>query len=202
MLIVQQISKVFRCFDESLNVYLDKCLDIISTLDYFSIAHISRQDNWNANELAQQASGYHIDRGVFHISYEPMSVLANVDKAGLKPIDSATNEGSSAGEYEDWRRPIVEYLKDPSKRADMAVRRIAFKYVLMDDDLYRRTADGILLKCLDEDQARVAMGEVHEGICGTHQSAHKMKWLLRCAGFYWPTMINACFRYYKGCEAC
>jgi hypothetical protein len=36
------------------------------------------------------------------------------------------------------------------------------------------------------------MGEVHEGICGTHQSAHKMKWLLCRAGFYWLTMINDC----------
>ena len=46
------------------------------------------------------------------------------------------------------------------------------------------------------------MGEVHEGICGTHQSAPKMKWLLRRAGFYWPTMMANCFRYYKGCEEC
>jgi hypothetical protein len=49
---------------------------------------------------------------------------------------------------------------------------------------------------------KIAMGEVHEDICGTHQSAHKMKWLLRHAGFYWPTMISDCFRYYKGCESC
>jgi hypothetical protein len=48
----------------------------------------------------------------------------------------------------------------------------------------------------------VAIGEVHEGICGTHQSAHKMKWLLHRAGFCWLTMINDCFRYYKGCESC
>jgi hypothetical protein len=46
------------------------------------------------------------------------------------------------------------------------------------------------------------MGEVHEGICGTHQSTHKLKWLLRRAGFYWPTMLNDCLRYYKGCESC
>jgi hypothetical protein len=46
------------------------------------------------------------------------------------------------------------------------------------------------------------MGEVHEGICGIHQLAHKMKLLLRCAGFYWPTMINDCFRYYKGYKSC
>jgi hypothetical protein len=42
---------------------------------------------------------------------------------------------------------------------------------------------------LDQDQAKIAMGAAHEGICGTHQSALKMKWLLRRAGFYWPAMI-------------
>jgi hypothetical protein len=57
-------------------------------------------------------------------------------------------------------------------------------------------------KCLDHDQVKIVMGEVHEGICGTHQSVPKMKWLLRRAGFYWPTMIADCFRYYKGCEKC
>jgi hypothetical protein len=59
-----------------------------------------------------------------------------------------------------------------------------------------------LLKCLGVDQSKIAMGEVHEGICGTHQLAHKMKWLLRRVGFYWPTTLNDCFRYYKGCESC
>src|SRR6185437_4971807 len=48
------------------------------------------------------------------------------------------------------------------------------------------------------DQAKVAMGEVHKGIFGTHQSAPKMKWLLRRAGFYWPSMISDCFKYYMG----
>ena len=38
--------------------------------------------------------------------------------------------------------------------------------------------------------------------CGTHQSAPKMKWLLRRADFYWPTMMADCFCYYKGCEEC
>ena len=60
--------------------------------------------------------------------------------------------------------------------------------------------DGVLLKCLDSDEARIAMGEVHEGICGMHQSAGKMKWLLKRASFYWPAMLNDCFMYYKGCE--
>ena len=105
-------------------------------------------------------------------------------------------------EHQDWRPPIVSYLKDSGRGAEKNIRHIAFKYVLIDDELYCRTAEDVLRKCLDSDQARVAMGEVHKGICGTHQSAPKMKWLLRRAGFYWPTMMVDCFRYYKGCEEC
>ena len=75
------------------------------------------------------------------------------------------------------------YLEDPGRGAEMNIRCAAFKYVLIDDELYRRTAEDLLLKCLDLDQARVDMGEVHEGICGTHQSAPKIKWLLRRASF-------------------
>jgi hypothetical protein len=48
----------------------------------------------------------------------------------------------------------------------------------MSDELYRRMVNDILLKCLGPDDAILAMAEVHEGICGTHQSAPKMKWLL------------------------
>jgi hypothetical protein len=102
----------------------------------------------------------------------------------------------------DWRTPLLAYLRDPSAKVDKSVWQSAFKYVLHNDELYWRTAEDFLLKCLDSDQARVAMGEVHEGICGTHQSALKMKWLLRRTGFYWPTMMADCFRYYKGCEEC
>jgi hypothetical protein len=73
---------------------------------------------------------------------------------------------------------------------------------MLDNTLYRGTIDGLLLKWLGSDQSKLAMGEVHEGICGTHQSTHKMKWLLHRNGFYWPTMLNGCFSYYEGCESC
>jgi hypothetical protein len=46
------------------------------------------------------------------------------------------------------------------------------------------------------------MGQVHEGMCGMHQSAHKMRWALRRVGVYWPNMLEDCFRYYKGCGLC
>jgi hypothetical protein len=102
----------------------------------------------------------------------------------------------------DWRTPLVKYLKDPKSVSDRKVQWWALKFILDNDELYRRTTDDLLLKCLGPDQARLAMADVHEGICGTLQSAPKMKWLLRRACFYWPTMIADCFKYYKGCEEC
>jgi hypothetical protein len=102
----------------------------------------------------------------------------------------------------DWRTPLVCYLENPGHNVDRKVRWQALKYVMLDNTLYRRTIDGLLLKCLGSNQSKLAMVEVHEGICGTHQSAHKIKWLLRRAKFYWLTMLNDCFSYYKGCESC
>jgi hypothetical protein len=47
--------------------------------------------------------------------------------------------------------------------ADRKVRRQGLKYVVLDNTLYRRTIDGLLLKYLGSDQSNIAMGEVHKG---------------------------------------
>ena len=43
-------------------------------------------------------------------------------------------------DLEDWRTPLLRYLLDPSARIDKSVRWSAFKYVLHNNELYRRTA--------------------------------------------------------------
>ena len=74
------------------------------------------------------------------------------------------------------------------------------KYALLDDQLYYKTVDGVLLKCLSQEEARVLMGEVHEGIYEAHQSAYKMKWVICMSRYFWPTILEDCFEYYKGCR--
>ena len=43
LLVVQQLFKVCQCSNGSLNAYVDKCLDIISSFDEFIIKHIPRK---------------------------------------------------------------------------------------------------------------------------------------------------------------
>jgi hypothetical protein len=102
----------------------------------------------------------------------------------------------------DWRLPLLECIRDPRKTTDKKVKRQVLKYMSLGDDLYWRTIDGVLLKCLGEEQAKVAVREVHDEICEAHQFAYKMNWLLRRARFYWPTMMDDCVKYQKGCEVC
>ena len=76
---------------------------------------------------------------------------------------------------DDWRKEIIDYLKDPSKKVNRKIRIQAIKYVLLEGDLYYRTIDEVFLKCIDKEEANVLMGEIYEGVCGSHQSAYKMK---------------------------
>jgi hypothetical protein len=68
--------------------------------------------------------------------------------------------------------------------------------------MFYRTLEGLLLKCLGPTEANRLLHEVLEGACGTHHSAHTMKWLIRRSGYYWPTMLDDCFKCYKSCQAC
>ena len=38
----------------------------------------------------------------------------------------------------DWRKEIIDYLKDPSKKVERRVQFQATKYVLLEDELYYR----------------------------------------------------------------
>jgi hypothetical protein len=104
--------------------------------------------------------------------------------------------------YKNWRKEIIDYLQDPSKKVDKQLRYKAIKYVLLEGELYYHTIDGVLLKCLSEEEAKILMGEIHEGVCGAHQSVFKMKWIVRNNSYYWPTILKDCFKYYKGCQEC
>ena len=122
-------------------------MQLLKEFKDFRLEHVRRLHNEEANRLAQHASGY-------------------------QPILNAL----SAIGADDRRKEIIDYLNDPSKKVEMCIRFQATKYVLLEDELYYRTIDGVLLRCLGDDEAKSLMGEIHEGMCGAHSR------LLRCNG--------------------
>jgi hypothetical protein len=83
------------------------------------------------------------------LANSPVANPANLPK---KLLNWPNKISSDAGaDLYDWRTPLLAYLRDPNAKVDKSVRRSAFKYVLHNDELYRRTAEDLLLKCLDSD---------------------------------------------------
>jgi len=172
MLVMNQLARIYECRSEVLITYYEKSMQLLREFKDFRLEHVPQLHNEEANQLAQHASGY-----------QPIVNISTI----------------SAG---DWRKEIIDYLKDPSKKIERHVRFQATKYVLLGEELYYRTIDGVLLKCLGDDEAKSLTGEIHEGVCGAHQSAFKMKWMIRRNGYYWPTILEDCFKYFKGCQGC
>jgi hypothetical protein len=97
-----------------------------------------------------------------------------LDEGKMKPIMYGDSVKGGNTIQMDWRLPLLECIRDPRKTVDKKIKRQALKYTSLDDDFYRRTIDGMLLKCLGEEEAKVAVWEVHDEIFQAHQSAHKM----------------------------
>jgi hypothetical protein len=60
---------------------------------------------------------------------------------------------------DDWRKEIIDYLKNPSKKVERRIRFQATKYVLLNDELYYHTIDGVLLRCVSIEESKSLMRE-------------------------------------------
>jgi len=155
--VINQLLSLYECKDDILRKYYEECRELFNSFSSVIIKHIPRNQNQEANRLAQSASGYG----------QIIEILG--DKLVVE---------------EDWRKDITKYLKDPSQQVSRKLRYKTLKFVLLDDQLYHKTVDDVLLKCLNREEVKVLMGEIHEGVCGAHQYAHKMKWMIRRAGYF------------------
>jgi hypothetical protein len=95
-----------------------------------------------------------------------------------------------------WYKDILYFLQElrppdgMEKSKARALKLKAVRYCLIGQALYWRDPQGILLMCLDPQQAQKVMNDFHSGLCGGHYfwktTAHK---ILR-AGYYWPTLFQ------------
>nr|CAE02097.1 OSJNBa0020I02.4 [Oryza sativa Japonica Group] len=82
------------------------------------------------------------------------------------------------------------------------VRRISKRYVLVEGTLYRRAANGVLLKCIPREQGVELLADVHEGECRAHSASRTLVGKAFRQGFYWPTALNDAVDLVRRCRAC
>ena len=154
--------------------YLVSVQQLLQEFQECTLHHISREENYKANRMAQAASGYRpIEGEEVKIEAIKIRTLPSVFTRQLGTEIFALRAIKT-------RSTIISYLRSPSGCTNNALKLKTRRYVLIEEDecLFKRGADGILLKCLSTKETIQVMVEVHEGICGAHQSGIKMKWLI------------------------
>ncbi|KAL6346218.1 hypothetical protein AAG906_027972 [Vitis piasezkii] len=79
-----------------------------------------------------------------------------------------------------WYHDIHQFLRSgtypeaATTKGRRALRQLATRFMIYGETLYRRSADDMLLLCLDRAPADRVMREVHTRVCGPHMGGHML----------------------------
>nr|ABA99910.2 retrotransposon protein, putative, unclassified [Oryza sativa Japonica Group] len=204
-LVVNQVSKEYQCSDPQMDAYVRQVQRMEHHFDGIELRHVPRRDNAVADELSRLASSRaQTPPGAFEERLAQPSVrpdpLGETDAPEWPPrpvgVQASGPEGSASSSPRliAWITEIQAYLADKTLPEDREgserVRRISKRYVLVKGTLYRRTANGVLLKCIPREQGVELLADVHEGECGAHSASRTLVGKAFRQGFYWPTALN------------
>jgi hypothetical protein len=107
-----------------------------------------------------------------------------------------------------WYKDIICVLQkskpidglDKNKVRDLKLKSI--KYFLIDHVLYWKDPLGVLLRCLDLQEAQKAMTDFHDNLCGGHHFWRTKTYKILRDRYFWPSLftnvcvnIRACFKF-------
>lgn len=83
----------------------------------------------------------------------------------------------------------MEYLQfgTTSGRIDTVRKKVA-RFLIMDDNLFKKGYNLSYLKCLGPTEAYNTLKEIHDRICGNHIDKRTLAHKTLRQGFYWPTI--------------
>ena len=71
--------------------------------------------------------------------------------------------------------------------------------VLVGDNLYKRSASDILMKCVTLEEGKDILREIHEGVCGNHAASRTLVGKAYRPGFFWPTAVSDAEDLFRRC---
>ncbi|KAL0349908.1 UNVERIFIED_CONTAM: Transposon Tf2-12 polyprotein [Sesamum radiatum] len=208
-LVVNQLLGLYEVKKPELLPYHNYAKRLMGWLGDVELEHLPRKDNKQADALAKLASTLSMTDKEARIpickSWVIPPIFSDDEDDMLQEEENHVTEVFEV-EEEDWRQPLVDYLKygklpnDLRRRTD--TRRRATRFIYYKGTLYRRSFDGLFLRCLSDNEKVQAMEEAHSGICGAHQSGPKLHFRIKRMGYYWLTMVKDCMDYARRCQAC
>ena len=150
--------------------YLSQVKRLQSSFDLFSLSHISRSGNINADSLATLATSL--------AGKLPRIILVeHLSKASKVAKDMVCAHEVRVGL--SWMDPIVTFLKDdilPEEKPEAEkIRRNVTRFWLSEDHkLYKRSYSWPYLLCVHPEASKPLQEELHERICGSYTGGRSL----------------------------
>ncbi|KAL5574095.1 hypothetical protein UlMin_023692 [Ulmus minor] len=194
-LIVNQVNSEYQAKWEKMAFYLEKAKELLGQFDTVTITQIPRNENTNADALARLATGLEDSL----LKTIPLEILDEPSINKRQQVDAISDKPT-------WMDPIMAYLRDGTLPQDkFEARRLRYRsarYYLDKDKLRKRSFSSPSLTCLNEDQAKYALQEVPEGVCGNHSSGRALAHKVLRQGYYWPTIQADSLAFVQKCDKC
>ena len=75
-------------------------------------------------------------------------------------------------------------------------------YQIIDGILFKKNYDGVLLRCLEKEDAKRVITELHDGPAGDHFSRDTIAHKILRARYYWPTLFKDVHAHVRKCDIC
>jgi transposase InsO family protein len=131
-------------------------------------------------------------------------VLSLLEGYGADEVEAMETEPTLR--MEDWRAKYLAWLYQgelpPDRSEARRIARMAKSFTLIDGELYKRTASGVLQRCIPTPQGHELIRDIHVGMCGHHAVPRTLVGNAFCQGFYWPTTVADASEVVRTCEGC
>jgi hypothetical protein len=131
-------------------------------------------------------------------------VLSLLEGYGAKEAEAMDTE--PVPRAEDWRNKYIAWMDrgqlPPDRSEARRIARMAKSFALVDGELYKRAALGVLQRCVPIPQGRELLRDIHVGVCGHHTAPRTLVGNVFRQGFYWPTAVADASEIVCTCEGC
>ncbi|XP_057965430.1 uncharacterized protein LOC131155991 [Malania oleifera] len=166
-LLIYQLTGKWETRDSKLIPYQEFIQEMMEEFDTINFSHLPRESNLIPDALATLAALFKVESG---IEIEPIRIRMHREPAYCIMTEEADGKPwfHDIKTYIQWK----EYPIGASNNDRKTIRRLAMGFFLDGEILYKRNHDMTLLRCVELQEARQIIQEVHDGVCGTHAGGH------------------------------
>ncbi|XP_039169302.1 uncharacterized protein LOC120293665 [Eucalyptus grandis] len=146
-----------------------------------SFEYLPRIHNQFADALATLSSMLQATK---RLEVEPLKIEVLARQAYCMAI---TEELDGKPWYYDIMKYVQkqEFLEQSTPSDRKYLMKMASKFFVSGENLYKRSYDSVLLRCVDAAEATRIMQEIHEGVCGPHMNGCMLAKKIMRLGYYW-----------------